>query len=650
MSRKFRNRRRQIGKLGLRTILVASLIGAAGILTASLFLITYFREEKTIAATDPMVVSEIVVLQNNSPLLKGSQMQLMVGVKVKVKGNSNKLKVVSFEFSSQGTTKPVNETVHNARLWYTGKQDYFTPIRQLNAAFPSIPEDVYELNAGTILNEGDNYFWLTYDIAPNRSGKMLTAEADLVSVNIGTLNYHPDRVSLGGSKSIINNIPYFSTGNGDIASVNSWNSSRDGSGSRPVSFNEPGATFFIQSGHVMTNSVSGCIPALIVERNGVLRSASDIKSDYVDVQGGGTYIQEKSFSDFSKLKQFTIRNNGNYLHGNGGALPGKDKNFEPHSTTILNNYSDTTFLNSVVWGNLIVDVKNAPPSDLGKCLRRIKGNLEIRATGSTGYLYTSQNDTIEVYGNFSMMGGRLILAPAGNNTTLSVEGQFILDKGWLSDHLPGKNNKGSALFVPGSLMLLRSGTFHLKGLGSKLVFMSPNTTWNQSGADVILPDIIITPNATLNLNGEKMGMLGDKKQFVVKGDATLNTCNTIITGPGKFILEDFATISTENGEGFNSSLTNGAIQTGSVHFSSSANYMYKGSHTPQTTGVFLTHPNEGCVNNLVVAKSRISDVVILQQPFIINGRLNQQRGNINKNSFSLQFEEKRKAVTAARGF
>ncbi len=650
MSRKFRNRRRQIGKLGLRTILVASLIGATGILTASLFLISYFREESSMAATDPMVVSEIVIIQNNAPLFKGSQMQLMVGVKVKVKGNSNKLKVVSFEFSSQGTSRPINETVHNARLWNTGKQDFFTPIRQLNASFPSIPEDIYNLNAGTILNEGDNYFWLTYDIAPNRAGNHLTAEADLVSVNIGTLKYNPDRVSLGGSKSIINNIPYFSMGNGDISSLNSWNSSRDGSGTRPASFNEAGATFFIQSGHVMTNSVSGCIPAIIIERNGVLRSGSDVKSDYLDVQSGGTYIQEKSFSDFSKLKQFTIRNNGNYLHSNEGALPGKDKNFEPHSTTTLNNYSDSTFKNSVVWGNLIVDVKNAVPSDLGRCLRKIKGNLEIRATGTSGYLYTSQSDTIEVYGNFSMMGGRLILAPAGNTTTLSVEGQFILDKGYLSDHLPGKNNKGSALFVPGSLMLIRSGTFYLKGNNSQLVFTASNTTWNQSGGDVLLPDITIASGATLNLIGDKMGVLGDKKHFIVKGDAVLHTCNTIISGAGKFILEDFGTLSTENSEGINSSLLKGAIQTGSVYFSSSANYMYKGSHTPQTTGVFLTHPNEGRVNNLVISKSRISDVVILQQPIIINGRLDQQRGNINKNSFSLQFEEKRKTVTAARGF
>ncbi|MBK8873677.1 MAG: hypothetical protein IPN13_07065 [Bacteroidetes bacterium] len=89
------------------------------------------------------------------------------------------------------------------------------------------------------------------------------------------------------------NKPYYSTGNGDILDLKGWNSKRDGAGESLLSFSNPNATFHIQPGHIMTNRLSGCLPTLIVERNGVLQSTSAIKSDLLEVQPGGIFFQER---------------------------------------------------------------------------------------------------------------------------------------------------------------------------------------------------------------------------------------------------------------------------------------------------------------------------------------------------------------------
>ena len=646
MSRKFRRRSRQISKLGMKTILVASAICASGIMVASLFLINYFREEPTIASTNPMVVAEITVFQENDPILKGSIMQNVLGIKIRANGNTNKLNLVSFEFTSRGTSKPVEQNICNARLWNTGNQEYFTPNRQLGAALNVIPDGTFIMNGGIPLHEGENFFWLTFDILGNQSPSKLSIDAELISANIGTLVYNPDRVALNGTKEVLSNVPYYSVGNGDISALSTWNSRRDGAGKQPSSFNEPNATFFIQSGHILTNTVSGCIPAILIERNGVLKSTTILRSDLLDIQPGGTYIQEKDFENSATLKKLIIRDQGNYLHLNKGPVPGKQKQFAPHSTVVLNQYSDVTFSDSVVWGNLIIDAIEAQTANAGRGLRTIKGNLEIRATGKDGYLCTTASDTINIAGNMTIAGGRLVLAPVANSTTMVIGGQLIIDKGWLSDVLPGKNSKGNVHLVPGTLVLLRSGTFHFNGSGSQIICISPQIVWSQLNTDVILPDVEILQGSSLTIRGEKMGNLPREKTIRIKRDGTFNTGNAVIQGAGKFILEDFASLSTEHPDGINSSNAKGCIQTASTYFSSNANYIYKGSSSPQMMGDFKTIPDDGVIASLTISKERISDIVMLEKSWRIKGRLIQQRGNINKNSHEFEYGEKSKTAIA----
>ncbi|MBL0339578.1 MAG: hypothetical protein IPP71_00895 [Bacteroidetes bacterium] len=641
MSRKFRNSRRQIGKLGLRTILVVSVVAAGSILTAALLLINIFRDEKTLADSNPMVVSEIEVFQDLTPVLKGASMQSLLGIKVVVKGNAKKLQLSSFQFTTVGTSHPIEKIIINTRLWSTGFQAYFSPIRQLGAALPNITEENFTMNAGIPLSEGENYFWLTCDIGDKIAGKELKIRTGLVTTVIGTLTFEPDRITQQGSKRIVNNQPYFSISNGDISAIDKWSTTRDGSGRHPQSFSENGATFCIQAGHILTNTLNACLPALIIERNGVLRSSTSIKAEYVDIQAGGTFIQQKEVLAPNSLNKFIIRNNGNFIQLHSGALPGKVKQFEPYSTVTLNNYSYQTFELPISWGNLVIDTKDSNPVDFSNCFRTIRGDLEIRATGTEGYLYTSSSDTIQISGSLYIKGGRLALAPGGNETTLIVKKDFILDKGWFSDLLPNKQGNGKVKFFVGSLVYLKSGNFKMTGKESEMYFTKNKVTYSQSETVVILPDVTIMENSALTIAGKKMGIFPTGKQLHIMKDAILNTCVSIVEGEGLLFVDDFATLSTEHQEGINSIGLKGCIRTAKRYYSSKANYAFVGATTPQYSGIFKTMPQSETMNNLVISKARITDVVILEQPVLVKGRLLQHKGNINKNSFALDQGEKR---------
>ena len=110
----------------------------------------------------------------------------------------------------------------------------------------------------------------------------------------------------------------------------------------------------------------------------------------------------------------------------------------------------------------------------------------------------------------------------------------------------------------------------------------------------------------------------------------------------------FISVKNWNREGINSTGPNGCIQTAKRYYSSKANYVYTGALSPQYSGIFTTNPEADAVNNLIVSKSQISDVLVLQQPILITGRLIQQRGNINKNSFLLDQGIKKEIASEVR--
>ncbi len=166
MKRRFRNSSRQIGRLGLRTLLVSATIGTLAFIAISLFLIHFFRNEDGKAIGDPMVITDSRIIADSSTLYRGSTLQLLSGIKISAKGSSNKLSVTSFTFSNQFDEATANRLIKNIRLWSTASSDQFSPSRQVGNTLPQLSQSTFTFDLNHSLQQGENFFWLTADIEP----------------------------------------------------------------------------------------------------------------------------------------------------------------------------------------------------------------------------------------------------------------------------------------------------------------------------------------------------------------------------------------------------------------------------------------------------------------------------------------------------
>ena len=61
-------------------------ITAGLMIGAVLFVAQLFENEESVASTDPMVISDIKVFQDTMPVLKGTSLQLVLGIKLRSLG------------------------------------------------------------------------------------------------------------------------------------------------------------------------------------------------------------------------------------------------------------------------------------------------------------------------------------------------------------------------------------------------------------------------------------------------------------------------------------------------------------------------------------------------------------------------------------
>jgi len=645
MKKRVTYKSRQTVRLKMRAVLVICAVLSGLMIGSTLIVIQLFENETSMASNDPMVISDIDVFQDTLPILKGTSIQVVLGVKIQTKGKAQHLNLAGLELAARGTTQPYSSFISNARLWSTGNNDFFIPTQQIGPTLTEIPDENFILTGKQTLQEGDNYFWITFDINQIVGSKALQIDAECISVQIGTLHHDPAVSAPPGARRIQNNQPYYSIGNGDISSLDSWNSTRDGSGKRPTNFNQSNATFHIQSGHILKNNLNACMTYLVVERNGVLLSSSAIKSERLEIHGGGTVVQEKAFLNPDDITQLIIRNGGNYIHRNKGVIPGKTRHLEAYSNIVLNDYSAETFAQQIDWGNLIIDATSVSNTEFFNSFKNIRGSLEIRATGKENFLYSTAADTINISGDLVINGGRLALIPVKDILVVNVTKQFDLKSGSFTDALPGKSPKGSVEFNPGTRLYLKAGEFRMTGKHSNIRFHDEYTTWIQESVSMILPDITVMPGCTLKLAGKTAGYIAENRNFTVSSTAMLDCGNTTITGKGGFRLEQHGTLATSHIAGIHSDTDAGSIQTKTRYYSSSSDFIFNGSSSPQATGIFTTYPQANTVNQMTISKNTPAGILILQQDLTITGRLIKERGSINKNSHKLESGEQVTATT-----
>lgn len=103
------------------------------------------------------ITDEVVAGTTNNQILR-------ILINTNTDGSLSPLGTDTFYFSTLGSTNPAE--IVNAKLYYSGKSPEFNTTKQVGSTV-SNPSTMFKIATTQKLEPGNNYFWLTYDIASN---------------------------------------------------------------------------------------------------------------------------------------------------------------------------------------------------------------------------------------------------------------------------------------------------------------------------------------------------------------------------------------------------------------------------------------------------------------------------------------------------
>ena len=135
----------------------------------------------------PMSINSCTATQDNIYTVpKGHINQEIIGITINTSGAQSPLVASQFSFSTTGSTNPALD-IQNGKLFYTGSNPAFETSNQVGSTI-SNPNGTFVINGQQQLSEGNNYFWLTYDIQPTSTlGNDVDATFNSVSLGSTTL-------------------------------------------------------------------------------------------------------------------------------------------------------------------------------------------------------------------------------------------------------------------------------------------------------------------------------------------------------------------------------------------------------------------------------------------------------------------------------
>ncbi len=111
----------------------------------------------------PMTYVSSTTTQNDtSAISPGQTNRKIIGIEIVNTGSTSPLNVTSFTFNTAGSTNPATD-ITNAKLFYTGLNSSFSTTTPFGTTI-NTPNGTFSISGNQVLNDGINYFWLTYDV------------------------------------------------------------------------------------------------------------------------------------------------------------------------------------------------------------------------------------------------------------------------------------------------------------------------------------------------------------------------------------------------------------------------------------------------------------------------------------------------------
>ncbi len=151
-----------------------------------------------------------LVLQNGANVGPGTVNNWVVSMRIIVDGSRNPYRANTIIFNTNGCTNPCGDiTGTGAKLWWTGGTNTLdlTIAQQIGTGqSPCMTNYTFTSAAGFRLDNGTNYFWITYDIQPGATGgNFVDAEFVSVALSLGVLGngtQSPGTATLPGAREI----------------------------------------------------------------------------------------------------------------------------------------------------------------------------------------------------------------------------------------------------------------------------------------------------------------------------------------------------------------------------------------------------------------------------------------------------------------
>ncbi len=125
--------------------------------------------------------------------------QAIIRINVVTSGTVIPLNLTSLTVNANGTTNIADINAASAKVYYTGASTTFSTSTLFGSAMPTIAD--FTVTGTQLLTEGNNYFWLAYDIAPGAStGNTIDGECNSITLG-GT--FSPTVTAPTGNKTIV---------------------------------------------------------------------------------------------------------------------------------------------------------------------------------------------------------------------------------------------------------------------------------------------------------------------------------------------------------------------------------------------------------------------------------------------------------------
>lgn len=150
--------------------------------------------------------SSTTTQNNTSDIPICSSNQVIVGVEIVTSGSLTPLRLSDLRLRTDGSTDVLND-VSNVDVYYTGNSNTFETSNYFGSAAPLAPGNNFFVSGDQLLEDGTNYFWVTYDIAGTATiGNSLDMRCTrvVISDNANTINttYTPTVINPAGTRTI----------------------------------------------------------------------------------------------------------------------------------------------------------------------------------------------------------------------------------------------------------------------------------------------------------------------------------------------------------------------------------------------------------------------------------------------------------------